>query len=354
MSFPLTGVQQIGVGVSNAEEAFDWYCRNLNMDVPVFDDAAEAPLMTRYTGGQVHKRRAIMAINMQGGGGFEIWQYTSRKPKPAPFAIKAGDHGIFAGIIKSRDIDASYKELLSKGLVVGGKLHTDPKGEKHFFVKDPYGNFFHVLPCDEWFRQKNKFGFNGGVAGAIIGVSDINKALVLYSDILGYDEVVFDETDVFEDLADLPGGHQTMRRVLLKSSTKRKGPFSRFFSPGYMELWQVTKGNPNVILKDRYWGDLGFIHLCFDVTDMKALQAMLEAKGFSFTVDSANSFDMGEAAGRFTYTEDADGTLIEFVETHKVPIIKKLGWYVHLQKRDPEKPLPDFMMKAIGMSRVKH
>ena len=32
-----------------------------------------------------------------------------------------------------------------------------------------------------------------------------------------------------------------------------------------------------------------------------------------------------------------DGTLIEFVETHKVPVLKKLGWYLDLRKRDPKK-----------------
>ena len=51
------------------------------------------------------------------------------------------------------------------------------------------------------------------------------------------------------------------------------------------------------------------------------------------SVDIDNSFDMGEAAGRFSYIEDPYGTLIEFVETHKVPIIKKIGWYINLKKR---------------------
>ena len=31
---------------------------------------------------------------------------------------------------------------------------------------------------------------------------------------------------------------------------------------------------------------------------------------------------MGDAAGQFAYIEDPDGTLIEFVETHKVPLVK--------------------------------
>ncbi len=62
---------------------------------------------------------------------------------------------------------------------------------------------------------------------------------------------------------------------------------------------------------------------------------------------------MGDAAGQFAYIEDADGTLIEFVETHKVPIVKKLGLTINLQKRDPEKPLPGWMLKALSLARVK-
>jgi hypothetical protein len=62
---------------------------------------------------------------------------------------------------------------------------------------------------------------------------------------------------------------------------------------------------------------------------------------------------MGEAAGHFSYIEDPDGTLIEFVETHKVPIMKKLGWYLNLKKRNPEKSLPTWMLWAMGMNKVK-
>ena len=79
----------------------------------------------------------------------------------------------------------------------------------------------------------------------------------------------------------------------------------------------------------------------------------LHTEGYPFTVDSANSFDMGEAAGRFAYIEDADGTLIEFVETHKVPILKSIGWYLNLTKRRPEKALPRWMLRALGLNSVK-
>ena len=120
-----------------------------------------------------------------------------------------------------------------------------------------------------------------------------------------------------------------------------------------IELVQALDRTPKKIFEGRFWGDLGFIHLCFDINGMAEMKQLCESKGHNFTVDSANSFDMGEAAGHFTYIEDPDGTLIEFVETHKIPILKKIGWYLDLTKRNPAKPLPNLLIRALGLNRVK-
>jgi catechol 2,3-dioxygenase-like lactoylglutathione lyase family enzyme len=38
----IAGIQQIGIGVDNAQEAFKWYRNIFGMDIPVFEEAAEA------------------------------------------------------------------------------------------------------------------------------------------------------------------------------------------------------------------------------------------------------------------------------------------------------------------------
>ena len=86
---------------------------------------------------------------------------------------------------------------------------------------------------------------------------------------------------------------------------------------------------------------------------MPALIKECEAKGFPITVDSSNNFDMGEASGHFIYIEDPDGTWLEFVEAYKIPVVKKLNWYLGLKKRNQEKPLPDWMLKALRFNKVK-
>ena len=110
----IAGIQQIGIGVPDVHEAFKWYRENFGMDIPVFEEAAEANLMLPYTGGQAQKRHAILAINMKGGGGFEIWQYTSRVPQAPEFEIQLGDLGFYCTRIKTTDVKESYAFLKSQ------------------------------------------------------------------------------------------------------------------------------------------------------------------------------------------------------------------------------------------------
>ena len=194
----------------------------------------------------------------------------------------------------------------------------------------------------------------GGVLGAMLGVSNMDASKAFYQKLLGYDVVVYDETKVFKDFEDLPGGTEKVRRVLLKRSCPKQGGFGALLGPSEIELVQTFNRQPNYIYKDRLWGDLGYIHLCFDLRGMTQHRADAKSIGFPFTVDSAESFDMGDAAGHFSYVEDPDGTLLEFVETHKVPIIKKLGLYIEMKKRSPVKPLPRWLVKALKIHKVKN
>lgn len=340
----ITGIQQIGIGVVNAEEAFNWYNKTFNLNIPLFDDVADARLMVRYTDGNIRRRRAIMALNIAGGGGAEIWESKRPLPLAASFEPAFGDLGIFAARIKCRNLgDFAYAN--------GLKAVSRPDGKPVVWLKDPYRNVIQVVEDDSWFKPKASN--TGGVLGAVIGVSDVEKVLPLYSEALGLHEVVYDKTGFFDDLAELGQNRSTFRRVLLRKKENKAGAFTRLIGNTEIELVQALDNTPRKIMEGRTWGDLGYIHLCFDTLHMDVLAARLSTYGYPFTVDSANSFDMGEAAGRFTYIEDPDGTLLEFVETHKVPVLKKLGWYINLKERGIDKRLPNWMIGALGMGKVK-
>ena len=350
MSYTISGIQQLGVGVLDLSSAWKWYRLAFGMDVPVFQDEADAPLMTPYTGGSVQRRNAVLALNLRGGGGFEIWQYKSRTPQPPAFTPALGDLGVIAGVMKSSDIGAAYDHLGSIGADLLGPPVRGPDEAERFFVRDPNGNLFQVALASDWFGAPGPFG---GAGGAIIGTSDIEAARRVYGGVLRYDEVVYDETGVFADLAGVPGSEREVRRVLLAHSKPRTGPFSELLGSSTIELVQPVSGGQRKIYADRYWGDLGFIHLCYDIRGMDALSGQCDAAGQPFTVDSGQTFDMGDAGGRFSYIEDPDGTLIEFVEVHKIPIFRSLGIGLNLSRRPPERALPRWIVRMLGLMRVK-
>jgi catechol 2,3-dioxygenase-like lactoylglutathione lyase family enzyme len=352
----INGIQQMGVGVKDLREAWSWYIMAFGMDCRIFEEEAEARIMLPYTGGEPRSRHAVLAFNLQSGGGFEVWQYKGREPRYREKETLAGDIGIFSCKMKVKNIDDAFRYFTSSGVKVLGEPIADPAGKKNFFISDPFGNIFQIVEATDWFMNLKKI--SGGAYGAIIGVTDIDAAMKTYSDILGYDKVIYDTTGSFGDFAAVPGGKNSFRRVLLARSKPFGGGFSPLLGQSVIELIKSEDRVPTKIYEGRYWGDPGFIHLCYDITGMDNMRNYCEASGSPFTVDSQAShkgeiFDMGEAAGHFAYIEDYDGTLIEFVETHKVPILKKLGWYLDLSKRDPNKPLPGWMIRTLKYSRVK-
>jgi catechol 2,3-dioxygenase-like lactoylglutathione lyase family enzyme len=341
------GIQQVGVGVADAAAAFAWYRRHFGFDVRVFDDEAEARLMTRYTAGRVERRRAILALNMAGGGGLEIWQFRSRAPAAPASPCGVGQTGILAARLKTADIAGAHARLRDAALT---DVRPDPSGAAHFFVHDPYGNVFEIAQRDGVFsRTRHPVG---GVAGVMLGVSSIERSRDYYARAFGFDRVVFDRADRFDQLRAWPGGGAHVRWVRLARTQPPAGAFSRLLGAAEIDLIQAgaTRGRA---FDGRLWGDLGFIHCCFDVRDADVIHERSAALGQPPTIDSAGSFDMGEAAGRFSYVEDPDGTLLELVETHRVPILKALGWSLDLRKRAPDRPLPDLLVRGLAFNRVR-
>jgi catechol 2,3-dioxygenase-like lactoylglutathione lyase family enzyme len=347
----ISGIQQVGIGVPDVQLGFDWYRKYFGMDIPVFDEAAEANLMLPYTGNMPHQRRAILSLNLRGGGGFEIWQYTSRTPVAPSFKPALGDIGIFVCKMKSVNVRENYRALKGSGAKLLSDIVIDPAGQEHFFVEDLFGNVFDIIEFDNWFGSGTHY--TGGPCGVTIGVSNIDRSIPFYRDILGYDKIIYEVEGEFKDFKFLNGGERSFRRILMTHSKKREGSFSKLLGRSVIELVELKNIAPRKIFDSRFWGDLGYIHLCFDVKNMPALKQKCANFGSPFTVDSGNKFEMGEAAGHFSYVEDPDGTLIEFVETFKVPILKKINWYLDLRKRNPENALPDWMLKSMSMNRVK-
>lgn len=347
----ICGLQQVGIGVRNADETWKWYRENFGIDIPVVADEGVAERMLPYTGGKPQPRYAILAISLQSGGGLEIWEPRGRELNYPAQPPRLGDLGIFIAKIKSRDAAATYDTFARKGFRLLSTPSISFAGVKHFYMADPWDNLLEIEE-DAYVMVRSKAFTTGGTCGAVLGVSDMDRSIAFYGKLLGYDAVQADETGVFDDWKALPGGGRRVRRVMLGRTKPFAGPLHELMGPSHIELVQAMEDQPAKIYADRFWGDPGFIHLCFDIRNMDAVEADCKALGHPFVCDSGADFDMGDANGHFTYIEDPDGTLIEFVETFRIPVIKKWGCYIDFKKRDDRRPLPRWMVKALRFLRV--
>src|SRR5690606_15394861 len=135
---------------------------------------------------------------------------------------------------------ATHAFLVKKGAKVLSEPQQLPNGSFHFLVEDPNGNLFDIVEGSGWFMDTQFEGKTGGVAGSMIGVSSIEKALPLYQQILGYDKVIYDITDTFDAFNNIPNGNHKVRRVLLQHSEDRRGPFAKLLGPTQIELVQAV------------------------------------------------------------------------------------------------------------------
>lgn len=353
-SYLIRGLQQIGIGVKNADESFYWYKKHLGADIKVIDKTGKSEIVSSHSAQKGWDRRTVMAINLQGGGGLEMWQHLSKESKSASADFLLGDIGINVCKIKCLDIEKAYYWYKDNG-VEPSVINVNPNGQKNFFIKDLYGNNFQIVEYGNYFKDEKKV--TGLMCGAIIGVSNIDKSMEFYVDILGYNEIEYDAEGKFDDFSVIEGGDKIFRRVLLSHSESREGGFGRLLGSSQIELVQVSNRKPEIIYKDRIVGDLGFFHLCFDVSGILALKNTLLNEGYSFSIvgqdKNKSHINLDNTVGTFSHTEDPDGTLIEFVETHKVPIIKSLNVRLNLNRRDPHKPIPSWIIKALKFNRSK-
>lgn len=352
MNYVIHGIQHVGVAVPEHEPAWKWYRKHFGLDVPFFNDEANADLMTIYTGDKVISKRAAMVLNIKGGAAMEVICPSTFRARHPDVEHQLGDYGIYIGWVKSPDIQKSFDFMKENGVEVLSEVIKMPNGWDTFYFKDPNGLIFQVVPSDDFYTSTPLP--NGGMAGCSIGVSSMEKAIGFYA-LLGYDEVLHDESGVFSDWATLNGGKGKFRRVLLAQKNQSKGGFAKLIGKTYIELIQdLSSRKPVKIFADRYWGDVGFAHLGFDVRNMQAIGEELEKAGHGFTCDTKDVLSMGESTKvHCTYTEDPDGALIELIEVYKIPILEKLGIYLNVEKRPFSKPHPSLMLKALKLIRVK-
>ncbi len=346
----IRGIQQVGLGVNNAETSWLWYNKHLGFDCKLFDDTATAPLMKQYTGGEECSRRAKLALNLNGGGGLEIWEHQS-KPQAEQIHWTPQSTGLAAIKIRSTDIRATHEYWNKQNLGLSTPIVKRIDGKSMFRAKDPAGVYLEFIEWRESFMNLVSNGMTGGVAGVVVFTSNIERAGTLFSSILGAKplsppedgQIVWPDNNV----------QQRAIQQILKSNHQPGGPYGKLLGNFEIELVEVAGSSTEPVydFDERHWGDPGIIHICFDVQQMDELLGQCRKHNFDVTVDSEGKFSMEKASGRFAYIEGPDNILVEFVETYRIPIIKKLGWYINVFNR--KKPLPAWILQCMAFNRKR-
>ena len=125
----ICGVQQVGVGIKDVVEAYNWYIKAFGVDILVADALGVAERMLPYTGGKPRPRRAVLAANLKGGGGLEVWQPMDNNITPPKEAAALGDYGIAVCKVKALEIERAYSHF---GQLEGASLLGGPIWEASF------------------------------------------------------------------------------------------------------------------------------------------------------------------------------------------------------------------------------
>ena len=210
----LYGIQQIGIGVTDVFRAEKWYARILKATIKVIEDHNPATHMAPYMGGKSRNKSAIILLNPNGGGGFELWQHTEHSPQFPTREIKAGDLGINYITLHSGNL-VSLRNHLSKN-----HQEFQDISDSELYLIDPFGNQIHV-------KQQNELApkvLVTGVKECTIGVANLQASIQFYQH-FGYSLIKQKEN---EDLIE----------ASLFSKDKSSGRFGTFFGNSTISLIQ--------------------------------------------------------------------------------------------------------------------
>ena len=153
-----------------------------------------------------------------------------------------------------------------------------------------------------------------GVNYVGIGVSDMDRSLKFYGELLGFTEVMFDYTGSLPGMEEVTGNPKTKARVVMLKN-QNTGPLGL----GMVKLVQLLppgKPEPCTVADTTLWGDIGVAEVCFNtcVGARKIFEKLVD-KGVKTALTPADSvFPPYNTKNTYAYMRDQDNGLLEFID----------------------------------------
>ncbi len=309
----ILGVDHVGLGVRDRERMCSFYRDALRFGKVLAEMPPEdhPPIH-----GLLRTEKAIHSAMVVGGeaGGPTVALFHATTPAPRPIRRdpRYGDIGVAKLTFAVPDLDSFCRD---RGGLVG--LFSAPKtvtladsGEYHFaYGRDPEGNLLEFVSGSTPAVAAAP-GSGAASAGAPIlrsvgiAVTDLERSLAFYRDVLGFDTVIEAPHESFSGLVDeLTGVERTSVRSCLLANSRGRG---------MVELFEVTKPRGRSIPFGTQWGDFGYLQICLYSGVGKALIAQIEAEDVDVLLPLQDVGDP-EHPALFMYLRDPDGIPVEVV-----------------------------------------
>lgn len=304
----LTGLDHIGIGVSDPDASLSFYAELGFTDV-AFDYEGPLPGLEKVSGHE-HTEARVMLLRTRnptvlGRASVKLVHLTDRRPPPAPDGMAWGEPGVCEVAMHVRDQADFYRGLVARGAT--GLMEPNeadlPPYQTHCglsYVADPDGTKIELI---EWSTLEAGWPVDPGPQGVnhvAFGVRDIDATREFYRD-LGFTGQLFESDGYFEPMH--PWFTRTppsMRMMLLTS------PFG-----GALEPVQHTPQSPDMRGE---WGHLGTFEFGIGARNLDLAVEHLVALGVELLGDPV-TIDLGDGATwRYAYFSEPDGSYVCMTE----------------------------------------
>ncbi|HEY93943.1 MAG TPA: VOC family protein [Dehalococcoidia bacterium] len=164
-----------------------------------------------------------------------------------------------------------------------------------------------------------------GVHHIGIGVSDMDRALHFYGNLLGFTQVMFDYRGIIPGMERITGKSINARVVMLKNENTGSLGLGMLKlvqllppdKPDHCFIQVMTPGQPRARVKDALrWGDIAIAEACFNTRGGTGkVTEQLAEKGVKVETEAATyRFPPYDAETTFSYVRDPDNSLIELAD----------------------------------------
>ncbi len=307
------GVDHVGIGVGDIDEAIAFYGRHVGFDDVRFDWTGEVPGLEAIAGRIPRARIAMLASGAAtpvGPGRIKLVQVLDAGGPPAPPAGQAwGEVGVCEVCLHIRGVEGVHASLVAAGCdelmapmsatVVPHEVPLDIS-----YVADPWGTKLELIEWTGLWHSLPGPARPEGVNHVAFGVTDMARTHAFYER-LGFSELLFESTEFFDPMApwyrapwyseDLPTQHMTMS-----------------MSPQGAAIEPVVLDPPGHDCRGE-WGHLGPMEFAIGVSNLEQGLAELGRQGIDL-VGEPQAVDVGSGEWRYAYFAEPDGNYVSLVE----------------------------------------